>query len=128
MDDAQLRTVWQQRQFSDRVVPLAQPLAILMQHKLAKRMRQFGKLTEIWDEVVPGSIREHTALEGFRNGCLTVAVDTAAHRFQLRNLLDGGLKREIQRRLPVALNKVRVVPGRFYCMDERGEKRYDFDL
>ena len=36
MDDAQLRTVWQQRQFHDRVAPLSAPLATLMKHNLAQ--------------------------------------------------------------------------------------------
>jgi hypothetical protein len=117
MDDAQLRTVWQQRQFAMPAAPLARPLAILMKHTLGKRVRQLGRLAEIWEEVIPPGIMEHTALDGLRGGTLTVLVDSSAHRFQLRQLLDGGLLAEIRKRFSGALNKVRLEPGQFEEMD-----------
>ena len=125
MDDAQLRTVWQQRQFNDRIVPLGQPLAILMKHTLGKRGKQIGRLAEVWDDLIPGSLAEHTALESFRSGTLTVIVDSSPHRFQLRQLLDGGLLGEMRSRFSGALNKVRLVPGQFAAMDELGRPRYE---
>jgi hypothetical protein len=124
MDDAQLRTVWQQRQFDDRAVPLGQPLAILMKHTLGKRVRQLGKLAEAWDDLIPKNIADHTALESFRTGTLTVIVDSSPHRFQLRQLLDGGLLAEIRARFSGALNKVRLIPGQFATLDELGRPRY----
>jgi predicted nucleic acid-binding Zn ribbon protein len=117
MDDAQLQTVWQQRQFSDRVVPLSQPLAMLMKHTLAKRVRQVGKLAEVWDEVIPEEIQEHTALESLSRGVLTVRVDSSAHRYQLRMLLSGGLLEEIRSRFGGALSKVRLIPGQFQAIN-----------
>jgi hypothetical protein len=113
MDDAQLRTVWQQRQFGPPAVPLAQPLALLMKHTLGRRVRQLGRLAEVWEEVLPEELAAHTALDGLRNGTLTVLVDSSPHRFQLRQLLDGGLLAEIRARFSGALNKVRLVPGQF---------------
>ena len=124
MDDAQLRTVWQQRQFSDRAVPLAQPLAILMKHTLGKRVRQIGRLAGAWDEVIPRPLADHTALDSFRSGTLTVVVDSAPHRFQLRQLLDGGLLGELRARFSGALDKVRLVPGKLCELDEVGNRRY----
>jgi hypothetical protein len=126
MDDAQLRTIWQQRQVNDRVAPLSQPLSWFMKHTLAKRARQLGQLAKIWDDLIPETIRDHTALEKFQGGVLTVLVDSPAHRFQLQTLLMGGLLRELQSRFPGALNKVRVVPGRFYSVDLAGSRRYEF--
>ncbi len=126
MDDAQLRTVWQQRQFSNRIAPLSQPLAMLMKHTLAKRVRRLSKLSEVWDEVVPRELSDHTALENFNRGVLTVIVDSAPHRFQLQTLLTGGLMREIQARFSGALNKIRLVPGQFYAVDLAGNERYQF--
>jgi hypothetical protein len=125
MEDAQLRTVWQQRQFHDRSVQLAEPLTLLMKRKLAKRVRQLAKLAEIWDEVVPATVREHTALESFQRGSLTVIVDSAAHRFQLQTLLNGGLLAEIRARFSGALNKVCLRPGQFYSVDLAGARRYE---
>lgn len=126
MDDAQLRTVWQQRQFNDRAAHLSLPLTILLKHTLAKRVRQLGRLAEIWDEVIPEEIRDHTALESFNRGTLTVLVDSAPHRFQLQTLLAGYLKREIQARFSGAINKIRLVPGQFYSIDLAGAPRYEF--
>lgn len=125
MDDAQLRTVWQQRRLGDRAVPLSQPLTMLMKHTLAKRVRQLSRLAAIWDEVLPDPIRRHTALESFHRGVLTVIVDSSAHRFQLQTLLAGGLEREIRARFPGALSKVRLVPGQFLAVDLAGAGRYE---
>ncbi len=126
MNDAQLRTVWQQRQFNDRVAHLGEPLGVLMKHKLARRVRQLSKLAEAWDEVVPPEIRDHTALEGINRGTLTVIVDSSAHRFRLRSLLSAGLLNELRGRFSGAINKVRLVPGQFASIDVAGRKRYEF--
>ena len=126
MDDAQLRTVWQQRRFKDRSVPLCEPLTLLMKRTLAKRVKQLGTLAQVWDEVVPADIRDHTALEAFSGGALTVMVDSASHRFQLQTLLAGGLFRIIQSRLPLALNRIKLIPGQFYSVDVSGAPRYEF--
>ena len=124
MDDAQLRTVWHQRQPRDRTVHLSQPLTVLMKYTLAKRVRQLGKLVEIWDEVLPESISSHTALESFNRGVLTVAVDSSSRRFQLQMLLAGGLQREIQSRFSGPINRIRLVPGQFHSADLPGVARY----
>ena len=126
MDDAQLRTVWQQRQARDTVAPIGLSIASLMKHTLAKRAKQIGRLAEIWDEVIPNELAEHTALDGFRNGVLTVMVDSAPHRFLLQTLVSGGLLREIRARFSGALNNVRLVPGQFFSVDVAGSRRYEF--
>lgn len=126
MDDAKLQTVWQQRQFNDRSAPLGQPLAFLMKHVLAKRVRQLSQLAGIWDQCIPEPIQQHTALESFNRGVLKVLVDSAPHRCKLQTLLAGGLEREIRTRFGGVLNKIRLVPGQFYSVDINGEPRYIF--
>jgi hypothetical protein len=126
MDDAQLRTVWQQRQSDDRVAAIGQPLAMLMKHTLAKRVRQLSRLAVVWDAVVPESIREHTALESYAAGVLTVVVDSAPHRFQLQTLLRGGLTRAIQASFSGTINKIKLIPGQFASVDLAGDRRYEF--
>ncbi len=126
MDDAQLRTVWRQRQFNDRAAHISQPLGVLTRHILAKRVRQLSSLASVWDEVIPAAIRNHTALEGFSRGTLTVLVDSAPHRFQLQMLLDGGLMGEMRRRFSGAIDKIRLVAGQFYSVDLSGASRYHF--
>jgi hypothetical protein len=126
MDDAQLRTVWQQRQGNYRLTPLAEPLAVLMKQKLARRVRRLGELARLWDDMIPEAIRDHTALEGFHQGVLTVMVDSASQRFHLQTLLTGGLLRQMQEAFSGTLQKVRLLPGQFYSVDlETGRRRYD---
>jgi hypothetical protein len=125
MDEAQLQTIWQQRQPHRRAAHLSEPIALLMKHKLGKRVKQLAKLGEIWDEIIPQEISEHTALDSYARSVLTVLVDSAAHRFQLRTLLDGGLKREIQQRFTGPIDKIRLVPGQFYAVDINGDRRYE---
>ena len=125
MDDAQLRTIWQQKRPYDTTAALAGPLNILMKHTLAKRVKQLGQLGGIWDEIIPDQLREHTALESFNRGTLTVMVDSAAHRFQLQSVLNNGLTAEIRKRFSGALNRIKLIPGQFYSIDvETGAKRY----
>ena len=126
MDDAQLQTIWRQRQIPQRVAHLGEPLTAMMKHTLAKKVKQLGKLATIWDEVVPQNIAEHTALESYHREVLTVLVDSAAHRFQLQTLLNGGLTRIIQQRFAGTINKIRPVPGQFYSIDLAGAPRYEF--
>ena len=94
MDDAQLQTIWQQRQRPLRATALAAPLGMLMKRTLGKRVKQLGALSEAWDELLPEGLQDHTAMETFARGVLTVMVDSAAHRFQLQTLLEGGLLKE----------------------------------
>jgi hypothetical protein len=126
MDDAQLKTVWQQRQFRPTASHVSQPMATLVKRTLAKRVKQLSKLAEIWDEMIPEGIRVHTAMEAFQDGVLTVIVDSASHRFQLQTLLAAGLMRQIQASLPQALNRIRLVPGQFFSVDVAGGQRYEF--
>jgi len=101
-------------------------MALLMKHKLGKKVRQVGKLAAIWDEILPATIREHTALDSFNRGVLTVLVDSSSHRYQLQTLLAAGLQKEIQTRFSGPLNKIRLVPGQFSSIDlETGTRRYD---
>ncbi len=126
MDDRQLRTAWQNRQQVDATTHLSSPVAMLMQHTLAKRVRQLGELARVWDEIVPDEFREHTALESFSRGTLTVLVDSAPHRYQLETLLRAGLLRLLTQQFSGALNRVKLIPGQFYSVDVEGFQRYSF--
>ncbi len=126
MDDQQLKTAWQNRQVHDEVTHLSGPVATFMKHTLAKRVRNLGELAVAWDEVIPADLREHTALEGFSRGTLTVLVDSAAHRFQLEMLLKGGIQKALAERIPGALNRIKLMPGQFCSVDIDGRRRYEF--
>ena len=101
----------------DEVPLLAGAIRFLVKRRLAKRVKMIGKISQIWDETVPGSIREHTALVSFIRGTLTVAVDSAAHRYQLETLLRDGLFEIIRERFGGPLNRIRLVPGVFDALE-----------
>ncbi|MFP4354811.1 MAG: DUF721 domain-containing protein [Phycisphaerae bacterium] len=126
MDDGQLQTAWNNRQKIDRGRPLGQPLAMFMKHTLARRVKQVGKISQAWQEVVPEQISAHCCLESFHRGVLTVLVDTAAHRYQLQSLLRSGLQKALQERFAGPLNRIKLVPGQFYSLDDQNQQRYEF--
>ncbi len=123
MDERHLRNVWQNRQRRDRTASLAEPLSYLMKRRLARRVRQVGQLSAVWDECIPQYIREHTALVGYARGVLTVAVDSAPHRYQLKMLLANGLEEAIRERTAGPLNRVRLLPGRFDYLEMPDRRR-----
>lgn len=125
MDDVLLQTIWQQRRPADRASHVSGPVQMLMKYRLAKRVRALSQMARIWDELVPEDIRDHTALERLERGTLTVMVDSAAHRFRLQMLLNGGLLGDIRQRFSGALNKIRLIPGQFYSVDLAGGVRYE---
>lgn len=126
MDERQLKTAWQNRQSDETIRHMAEPMAMFMKHTLAKRVRRLGAVAGAWDEVIPSELREHTAVEGYYRGTLTVIVDSAAHRFQLNSLLAGGLRKQLAERFPGPLNRIKLVPGQFYSVDIEGNRRYNF--
>jgi hypothetical protein len=97
---------------------------MLMKYTLAKKVKQLGRLAEVWDQVVPEEISAHTALESYTRGVLTVIVDSAPHRFSLQMLLAGGLQKILQTHFSGALNKVNLIPGQFHAVDLAGMPRY----
>jgi len=112
MDEAQLRQVWQNRQRRDRTSALSEPLGRLMTRRLGRRVRQVGQIVGVWDACIPQVIRDHAGVVGYARGTLTVAVDSAPHRYQLRMLLDGGLLEILRDRFVAGpINRVRLVPG-----------------
>ncbi len=112
MDDRQLQTVWRQRQIDRNIAPLAHSISRLVQRDLARQVRQTGKLADAWAELLDDDLLDHTRLLGFSRGVLTVSVDSAAHRFTLQTLLDGGLRSRLQARCPLPIQRVKLVPGR----------------
>ena len=117
MQEWQLRNVWQNRQPKNRISALSEPLTTLMKHHLAKRVRRIGQLSIAWDECVPDFLRDHAALVSLNGGTLTVAVDSAAHRYRLEMLLRDGLLDAIRERFSGPLNRVRLVPGSFDALE-----------
>ena len=81
------------------------------EQQVAKPFKQLGPLGELWRELLPADLVEHTKLEGFGRGELRVSVDSSSHLYELNRLLREGVEQELIRRHPGALSRVRLQVG-----------------
>jgi aminoglycoside phosphotransferase family enzyme len=79
-----------------------------------KRQRKFGKIAACWSQMVPENLAEHCALESLHRGSLTVIVDSASHLYELKQMLLGGLEKQLKLACQTGLKKVLLKPGRWY--------------
>jgi hypothetical protein len=102
--------------------PLGGELIDFYQRQVEKRKSKLGKISEAWDALVPQQLQERSCLEGFHRGRLTVIVDSAAHLYQLKQMLLAGLEKQLCNACKGAgLRKVAVKRGRWYDEDGRAD-------
>lgn len=75
---------------------------------LRRTERGLGELIELWHELLPPEVANHSELVGLRSGILEVAVHSASVRYQLDQALRGGALDELKRRYRGTLVRVRV--------------------
>ncbi len=63
--------------------------------EVQKPYEQLGALAEIWLELVPTELAEHTRLMGLTRGVLRVAVESSGRLYELDRLLRGGVFDEL---------------------------------
>jgi hypothetical protein len=92
-----------------------------------KRQTKFSKIGECWAARVPEILCEHTSLESFSKGTLTVLVDSASHLYELKQLLLAGLQQQILFACKSAgLRKISLKRGQWYEGDGVTKKiRFD---
>lgn len=78
-----------------RVGPLGPEMISFFQQSVQKRHTKLGAITQTWVALVPESLQDHCALVGLTRGSLTVLVDTAAHLYELKQLLLCGLEKQL---------------------------------
>jgi hypothetical protein len=92
-----------------------------------KRQRSLGKIAQVWEQLVPPDMQQHSALEGLSRGTLTVLVDSSSHLYHFKQLLLDGLEGQL---LEVCrahgLRKVSLRLGRWY-REVDGQRRPVFD-
>src|ERR1700742_4003482 len=62
---------------------------------VTKRQNKFASIGECWEKLIPQMLSEHTALESFTRGTLTVIVDSSSHLYELKQLLLAGLQQQL---------------------------------
>lgn len=70
-------------------------LAGYFKREVEKPHKQLGALGEIWRQLVPAELAEHTRLESLSRGVLRIAVDSSSRLYQLDRLLRAGLEQRI---------------------------------
>jgi hypothetical protein len=82
---------------------------MLVQVPEVRRMRrQLAGIAAAWAEVVPAPLSERVRLEGVTSGVLNVRAADAAVRFELDRFLRSGGERELLRRFPMAIRRIRI--------------------
>jgi len=80
--------------------------------EVQKPYEQLGKLAEIWLELVPSELAEHTRLMGLTRGVLRVAVDSSGRLYELDRLLrDGVFDELVTRHKGKAIRRVELKLG-----------------
>jgi hypothetical protein len=101
-------------------------LVRFFKQSVQKPQKKFGAISECWSTLIPATFLEHTALESFSKGTLTVLVDSSPHLYELRTLLLSGLQDQILLACKSAgLRKIALRPGRWY-RGNGADKRIQF--
>jgi hypothetical protein len=112
--EADFRRIARIKQSAPKETPLLGPDVVSLFKQLEKRDRKLGKIADCWVQLVPRLLQEHTALEGFSRGTLSVLVDSSAHLYDLKQLLLAGLEKQLILACKSAgLRKVNLKPGRW---------------
>jgi hypothetical protein len=107
---------------------LGPQLVSFFKYSVQKRQAKFGQIGECWQQLVPQMLADHTALESFSRGTLTVLVDSSSHLYELRTLLLSGLQQQLLLACKSAgLRKIALKPGRWYSGEDPRDRRISFD-
>ena len=126
--EAELRRLSRVKTTTPRAMPAMGPeLVAFFKHTVQKRQAKFGAIGECWAALIPETLQEHTALESFSKGTLSVLVDSSSHLYELKQLLLAGLQKQLLIACRSAgLRKITLKAGRWYDGDGR-EKKIRFD-
>lgn len=96
-------------------------------HDIQKKQTRFGKVAEIWQQLIPSTLIEHTCIESFTTGTLKVLVDSSSHLYELKTVLLAGLEKQILiAGKSHGLRKINMRLGRWYDGDDAQTRRVTF--
>ena len=125
----ELERIHHAKRTSPEPTPLLGPeLLSFFKHSVQKRQTKLAKIAECWCQLVPPTLLEHCALESFHAGTLKVIVDSAAHLYELKQLLLAGLQTQILLACKsTGLRRITLRQGRWYQGDDPRERKLRFD-
>ena len=129
LEHAELQRVHRVKQVAPQVTEALGPqLLAFFDKSVAKRQTKLAKVSECWCQLVPETLSDHCALEGFVRGTLTVLVDSASHLYELKQLLLAGLEQQFLIACRAAgLRKIVLRPGRWYDGESASDRRVRFE-
>jgi hypothetical protein len=107
---------------------LGADLVSFFKHDVQKKQTKFGKVAEIWQQLIPVTLIDHTCIESFTTGTLKVLVDSSSHLYELKTVLLAGLEKQILLAGRAhGLRKITMKLGRWYDGDCAQTRRVNFD-
>ena len=115
-DELELRRLQRAKQSPPREkLPIGPAMIAFFKQNIQKRQTKFAPIADCWNTLIPEILLEHTALESFTRGQLTVLVDSASHLYELKQLLLAGLQKQLLIACKSSgLKKIILKPGRWY--------------
>lgn len=84
----------------------------LFKREVEKPYKQLGDLIEVWGELLPDELVQHSRLESLSRGVLNVVVDSSTRLYELDRLLrEGGEKALIKRHRGPAFRRIKLRVG-----------------
>jgi hypothetical protein len=122
-DEAELKRLSRVKRTERAAEPtLGADMVEFFKRSVQKRQTKFSKIGECWAALVPETFCDHTSLESFSKGTLSVLVDSASHLYELKQLLLAGLERQLLHACKSAgLRKITLKRGKWY--DGEGAQR-----
>jgi hypothetical protein len=103
---------------------LGPEMLTFFKQNVQKRQTKFAPIAECWSQLIPDFLLQHTALESFTRGQLTVLVDSSSHLYELNQLLLAGVRKQLLIACKAAgLRKITLKPGRWYDTGEDSNDR-----
>jgi hypothetical protein len=128
LEHAELARVHRVKRVAPKVTEALGPeLLAFFNKSVAKRQTKMSQVSECWCRLVPETLSDHCALEGFVRGSLTVLVDSSSHLYELKQLLLAGLEEQLLNACrPAGMRKIVLRPGRWYDGESAGDRRVRF--
>jgi hypothetical protein len=125
-DFVELRRLARHKQLRPRETPtLGADLVGFFKQHVEKRQSKFGRIADVWAQLIPSTLLPHTCLESFHAGTLKVLVDSSSHLFELKTVLLAGLDKQILLACKSqGLRKITTKLGRWYEGDDCGRVKF----
>ena len=126
--DAEFTRMARVKTVKRRPVPAIGESLVRFYKGTVQRTHKFAGIGQVWETLIPPDVNEHCCLEAYRAGTLTVLVDSSPQLYRLKQLLLGGLQKQILELCRAqGLKKITLKPGRWYEGDDPNSGRLKFD-